>query len=145
MKKIEFTKEYLDKIILPTETHSIEEYSDAISKLRQIMKNLNMDYYTPDYYTALGEYKDISVANQHIGRISFCTNYVIENSLEILQNNALEDKHNIEKNLKDIWHELISSFDYSSDYDINIYDICLFEQALYVFEQAVKSLMPNSK
>lgn len=145
MKKIEFTKEYLDKIILPTETHSIEEYIDAISELRQIMEKLNMDYHVPDFYPALEEYKDFGIANHHIGRISYCTNYVIEQSLKILQNDTLEDKHAIEEKLKDVWYELISSFDYSSDYDINIYDICLFKQALCVFEQAVKSLMSSNK
>jgi len=145
MKKIEFTREYLDKIILPTETHSVEEYFNAISKLRQIMGELNMDYHTPDYYPALEEYKDYSIANHHISRISYCTNYVIEQSLKILQNNTLRSEHAIEEKLKDIWHELISSFDYSSDYDINIYDICLFKQALHIFEQAVKSLMSDTE
>lgn len=145
MKKIEFTKEYLDRIILPTETHPIKEYIDAISRLRQAMEELNMNYHTPDFYPALEEYKDFSIANRHIGRISSCTNYVIEQSLKILQNNTIGDKHAIEEKLKDIWYELISSFDYSSDYDINIYDICIFKQALYIFEQAVKSLMPDNE
>lgn len=140
MKKIEFTTEYLDKIISPNETHSVEEYLNAISKLRQIMVDLKMDYHTPDFYPAIEEYKNYATANSHIGRISYCTNYVIEQSLNILQS----DKNIAEENLKNIWHELISSFDYSPDYDINIYDVCLFKQALDVFERALQYLA-NSK
>jgi len=144
MKKIDFTKEYLDKIISPIEVHSVKEYADAITKLWQIMDDLKMDYYSPDFYPSLEEYKDASIGSRHIGRITHCTNYVIEQSLKILQNDTLGDERNIEEKLKDIWYELIGSFDYSADQNLNIYDICMFKQALYVFEQAVKSLASNT-
>ena len=86
MKKIDFTKEYLDKIISPIEVHSVKEYADAITKLWQIMDDLKMDYYSPDFYpNSLEEYKDVSIGSRHIGRITHCTNYVTEQSLKILQ------------------------------------------------------------
>ena len=82
IKNEEFTKNYLDKIIIASEKHTIDEWLDAFKKLSEIMSELNLDIYNMDAESLksnLAENESQIICE--VKRFNFCAESILNSSI----------------------------------------------------------------
>ena len=141
IKNEEFTKNYLDKIIVASEKHTIDEWLAAFKKLSETMSELNLDIYNMN-----AESLKLNLAeNEHVViRAVRCFNrsaeVVLNKSIELVQASSKEKLQydDVSELIKTAWKSLISFFDESLDLDLDIFALCLFSNLAKTLEKSVK-------
>ena len=141
IKNIEFTKNYLDKIIVASEQHTIDEWLNAFKRLSETMKELNLDMNNMDtesLKTNLAENESRIIYEAK--RFDSCAESIFDSSIKIIQASSKEgfQYDDVSELIRSAWWELISFFDYSPDLYLNIYALCLFNNLALTLEKSVK-------
>ena len=141
IKNTEFTKEYLDTIIVASEQHSVNEWLAAFNKLSEIMRELNLDERsmgTESLKANLAENE--SRISLEVGRFNACAESVLSASMKIAQEASREGLRyeDVSELVRSAWWELSSLFDYAPELYVNIYSLCLFKNLALTLEKSVK-------
>lgn len=141
IKNADFINDYLNKIIIATEQHPIDEWLNAFKALSDIKSKLNLDIHnigTETLKTNLAE-DESQIAREAI-RLNSCTESIIDSSIKIIQISSKEEAQydDVSELIRNAWWELISFFDYSPDLYINVYTLCLFNNLALMLEKSVK-------
>ena len=141
IKNEEFTRNYLDKIIVASEQHNVDEWLSAFKKLSETMSELNLNAHSMDtesLKTNLAENE--SQVIREIKRFNSCAESILDSSLKIVQASSREELRydDVSELIRSAWWELISFFDYSPDLYLNVYALCLFNNLALALEKSVK-------
>lgn len=86
IKNEEFTRNYLDKITVASEQHTIEEWLGAFKKLSETMRELNLDIrYMDAESLRINLAENESQTVRETKRFSFCSELVSALSIKLIQ------------------------------------------------------------
>ena len=141
IKNEEFTKNYLDKIIVASEKHTIDEWLVAFKKLSETMSELNLDIHNINAESLkLNLAENESQIIREVKRFDSCAESILNSSIKLVQASSREKLQydDVSELIRSAWWELISFFDYSPDLYLNIYALCFFNNLALTLEKSVK-------
>ena len=141
IKNEEFTKNYLDKIIVASEKHTIDEWLAAFKKLSETMSKLNLDIHNMNAESLKQNLaENESQIIREVKRFDFCAESILNSSIKLVQASSKENLQydDVSELIRSAWWELISFFDYSPDLYLNIYALCFFNNLALTLEKSVK-------
>ena len=141
IKNEEFTKNYLDKIIVATKKHTIDEWLAAFKKLSETMSELNLDIYKMNAESLkLNLAENESRIIRGVIRFNACAELILNSSIKLIQASSRENLQydDVSELIRSAWWELISFFDYSPDLYLNIYALCFFNNLALTLEKSIK-------
>ena len=141
IKNEEFTKNYLDKIIVASEKHTIDEWLAAFKKLSETMIELNLDIHNMNAESLkLNLAENESQIIREVKRFDSCAEPILNSSIKLIQASSREKLQydDASELIRSAWGELISFFDYSPDLYLNIYALYFFNNLALTLEKSVK-------
>jgi len=141
IKNEEFTKNHLDKIIVASEKHTIDEWLVAFKKLSETMSELNLDIHSMDAESLkLNLAENESQIISGVKRFDFCAESILNSSIKLVQASSKKSLQydDVSELIRSAWWELISLFDYSPNLYLDIYALCFFNNLALALEKSVK-------